>query len=571
MSGRGKRMCTVCSRAPTAFPLVDYCFACWPGGPVTAPPCLSCGSRTQYFVAGLCHRCHKDGHPGVDSCRNCLAWGATRTLKWLCKGCNSWCRDHTGVGDCSVCHHPATLDNAGVCRLCHKQGALWREPHEPADLVAANRYGQQLFIADLFGRRDNNQLPVAPRPVPATLPVAPRTHRQLPLFDVDRDLSRRGHQYAALAEKADPSMAAALDEIIRGHATRYGYRRDLVWKVRTGVRVLLAFQDHPGDPVTATEAAVLAGTDLPMNRVLDVFAEADLLVDDRTPAVDAWFARQVDGLPEPMVEQLRRWFEIMLDGSPTPPRRRPRSQITARVYLGAALPALHRWAVAGRRSLREISIDDVKAALPASGHRRAVAGQALRSIFSILKARKVIFTNPVQSIKTGYPQPGQPLPVVPDLLRDGLDSPDPARAALIALAAFHGLRSRQLRHLILTDIHDGRLHLDGRVVLLADTVRTRLAAYLDYRARRWPNSSNPHLFLTQRTAGGLDPVGARWIKLKIAITGAAQAIREDRILDEAHATGGDIRAICDMFGLSVTAAERYTATVDHPDLVDLQP
>jgi hypothetical protein len=46
-----------------------------------------------------------------------------------------------------------------------------------------------------------------------------------------------------------------------------------------------------------------------------------------------------------------------------------------------------------------------------------------------------------------------------------------------------------------------------------------------------------------------------------------QAIREDRILHEAHASGGDIRRICDLFGLSVTAAERYTATLDHPDLI----
>jgi hypothetical protein len=60
--------------------------------------------------------------------------------------------------------------------------------------------------------------------------------------------------------------------------------------------------------------------------------------------------------------------------------------------------------------------------------------------------------------------------------------------------ALLGLRSRQLRQLKLTDIRDGRLHLDSRVVLLADTVRTRLAAYLDYRTRSWP--SNPRLCLT---------------------------------------------------------------------------
>ncbi|MFC8127352.1 hypothetical protein [Streptomyces sp. NPDC057302] len=37
-----------------------------------------------------------------------------------------------------------------------------------------------------------------------------------------------------------------------------------------------------------------------------------------------------------------------------------------------------------------------------------------------------------------------------------------------------------------------------------------------------------------------------------------QALREDRILQEIHATGGEIRRICDLFGLSITGALRYT-------------
>jgi hypothetical protein len=46
----------------------------------------------------------------------------------------------------------------------------------------------------------------------------------------------------------------------------------------------------------------------------------------------------------------------------------------------------------------------------------------------------------------------------------------------------------------------------------------------------------------------------------------AQSIRQDRILDEAHATGGDVRRVCDLFGLSIAGAYRYTATVDHPGI-----
>jgi hypothetical protein len=45
-----------------------------------------------------------------------------------------------------------------------------------------------------------------------------------------------------------------------------------------------------------------------------------------------------------------------------------------------------------------------------------------------------------------------------------------------------------------------------------------------------------------------------------------RAFRDDRILDEVNATDGDIRRICDLFGLGVTAALRYVDTLDHPGL-----
>lgn len=49
---------------------------------------------------------------------------------------------------------------------------------------------------------------------------------------------------------------------------------------------------------------------------------------------------------------------------------------------------------------------------------------------------------------------------------------------------------------------------------------------------------------------------------------SARRLREDRLLHEAEATGGDPRRICDQFGLSVGAALRYTGTIDKPDLIE---
>jgi hypothetical protein len=158
------------------------------------------------------------------------------------------------------------------------------------------------------------------------------------------------------------------------------------------------------------------------------------------------------------------------------------------------------------------------------------------------------------------------VPLDVDLVTEALHSPDPARAALAALVAFYALRRDQLRGLRLTDTHDRRLHLDGRSVPIPPPVQQRLAAYLDHRTRRWPNTANPHLFINQRTAAQTGPVGPRWIRLTLQLP--PRALREDRILDEAHAQPGDARRLCDLFGMTVHTAERFMAAVEHPDLTD---
>jgi hypothetical protein len=104
-------------------------------------------------------------------------------------------------------------------------------------------------------------------------------------------------------------------------------------------------------------------------------------------------------------------------------------------------------------------------------------------------------------------------------------------------------------------VRDGRLHLDGRVIPLAGPVRERLAAWLDERACRWPATVNPHLFINWYTAVRETPVSSPWISHTLGTS--PQAVREDRILDESLATGGDVRRLCDLFGLTVGGAERY--------------
>jgi hypothetical protein len=293
------------------------------------------------------------------------------------------------------------------------------------------------------------------------------------------------------------------------------------------------------------------------------------MLDDRQPAIHAWFATTIADLPDPMrteLTELTEWFDIMLKGSTTPQRRRPRDQQTVRLYLRWAMPALTIWARQGHTSLREITTDEVRAVLPTSGYPRSAMGAGLRSILTLLKARKTLFVNPIARIQTGSHERRDPLPAHADRIRESLLSPNPACAALTALATFHGLRAGELRNMHLTDHADGRLRLSNRTILLAEPVRVRLAAWLDYRNRGWPNTANPHMFLNHRNASRTTPIGGRWLTLATGIP--IHVLREDRILHEARATGGDVRRICDLFGLTVEGALRY---LPDPELDGLEP
>ncbi|MPN08282.1 hypothetical protein SDC9_155564 [bioreactor metagenome] len=158
-----------------------------------------------------------------------------------------------------------------------------------------------------------------------------------------------------------------------------------------------------------------------------------------------------------------------------------------------------------------------------------------------------------------------PLPVDTDTILAVLNHEDPAIALATSIVVFHGLTSGQVRSIQLTDIVDGKLALpDGRIIPLADPVRARLTVWLDHRAATWPNTLNPHLFVSLLTAGRLSPPGHQFPWHKAGIS--AQALRNDRIIQEIQATGGDARRIADLFGIGVESATRYTRTLD-PDLL----
>jgi hypothetical protein len=101
----------------------------------------------------------------------------------------------------------------------------------------------------------------------------------------------------------------------------------------------------------------------------------------------------------------------------------------------------------------------------------------------------------------------------------------------------------------LTDLRDGRLYIDDQVILLAPHAGVRLTAYLKHRSSRWPNTANPHVFINHMIATGVAQTTYAWVNKVLGFH--AQELREDRILDEVRASAGDLRRVCDMFGLTV--------------------
>lgn len=564
MAPRPPPKCFACQVKPVAWtrPRVDFCYECLPGGPVTPPLCQHCGSG-QYFTNGLCDACHPAAplHPG--SCLGCLAWGVYCKYRWSCWYCNWW-KTHYIEGDCRYCGRHTVISERRACRLCWEQARMLQEPGGVVDLANATRHGQQLFIANLGGpgrkRKYDRIPPTRGKPALPRLGRVARGQRfhpvpwhQLRLFEIDPDPVVVKIQ----AETADNDLLRYCDDVVRAHAGVHGWTKKQTNDVRRSLRLVQVLQDTRGAKINATDVLKLPSlqANVSAQSTMDILAVAGLLNDDRPSPVERYFTNQIAGLPAVMTAQLQTWFDIMINGSTTPPRRHSRDPETAKLHIRALAPILRIWASQGHDSLAEIERDDILARLPAPGPRRHSAEQGLRSLFGVLRARRLVFVDPTRGIPYTDTNSSVPLPLDTDAIRAALNSPNPAAALAVALVAFHALTSRQIRALMLTDIIDGRLHLDDRNIPLAEPVLPRLSAWLDHRARTWPTTVNPYLFINRRTAPRLTEVSRRfpWTEVNLR----PQTLREDRILDEVRATGGDLRRVCELFGIRVETALRY--------------
>jgi len=260
-----------------------------------------------------------------------------------------------------------------------------------------------------------------------------------------------------------------------------------------------------------------------------------------------YFAGKTARLPEPMRAQLETWLEVMVNGShPGPPAALPGPSDRPHPILGIT-PVLQAWADAGPPVPgRDHPRTGPCRRCPQAGHDATWAEYGLRSLFKVLQGPQDDSSpTPPAACRSLPSTPPSPCPLTPEAIRQALNSPDSAIALAVALVAFHAVTAQQLsrlrahRHRRRTPLPRGARHPPR------GPVRVRLTAWLDHRARTWPGTINPHLFVTRKSAPRLTPVGKQFPWRSTDLRPQALRGRPDTP-SKIHVTGGDVRRICDL-------------------------
>jgi hypothetical protein len=452
----------------------------------------------------------------------------------------------------------------GFCRLCRCQGQLiaghgYKTRVEQYRLLASA--GQQLFLDNtlqkyLGSREDRRRQKLALPPSP---PIQMPRHAELVLFDARRDLTRFDPNTGLQPD--NPQVVVALSTAGR-LAEHHGWTTATRAGVERGLGIALS--RYPiGNPVRYSELLQLQqyATSISVERTADVLAELGRLLDDRPDTFHEWLTTKLSDVPSTMRAELWAWIEVLQGKAP---RSRPRSNDLIRNYTSNVLPHVTVWA-AGRISLREILDDDVAVVLRRyQGHERNQQLGALRSLFSTLKRRRLIFRNPTEGFKMRQIGPENVPPPLPDSVLAAVAeaAQDPVRRLLFILAALHARRPFQMRQILLAeiDLEQRQLAIDGRPRPLDPITYGAVIGYLKYRRARWPVCPNPHLLVSKQTAYETGPVSATWPRDQFrGLPTTLDRIRMDRYLEELLTHGPDPLHCQAVFGASSATAVRYAA------------
>ncbi len=141
-------------------------------------------------------------------------------------------------------------------------------------------------------------------------------------------------------------------------------------------------------------------------------------------------------------------------------------------------------------------------------------------------------------------------------------STSPAEQLVVLLAGVHALRPSQICALTLDAVGPAAstLLISGRARPLDRLTAGYLHAWLQARHTRWPTTANPYLLINRSTAGGVKPVSRGYVQDTVRQAGITAAqLRADRLLGEAHTSGGDPLRLTHLFGISDPTAIRYCA------------
>jgi hypothetical protein len=479
-------------------------------------------------------------------------------LQVRCRACRSFRDGNRDERECTGCGRALRVKN-GYCRLCWVQlsgGRAWEGTAPPA-VAALAAAGVKIGHHQLFFDK------MAPRTGTGPAQAAPRRPR--------RDLSPQAawaqpslltpHARPGRRPPAGPSLAAAIRVADRLAEAR-GWSGEIRRRVRQGLATTLDGHREGDDVAWSRALPALHAGHLCAGHVAEVLRQAGMLDDDRRPAFDAWLDRKLDGVTGGIRRDAERWLRTLKDGGP---RSRPRSIATVHSHLGKALPALLDWS-ARYHHLREVTRDDIEDHVRGlHGPQRHNALVALRSLFGYCLSAGAVFRNPARGIRVGR-RPSAT--VLQPLGQEDIDAAvaaavTPAARLIVALAGIHATRSSTICAMLLSDADpgSGRLLLGGRPRPLDDLTARLLRAWLEARRARWPGTANPHLLINAQTALGTGPVSRTWATTTLRGHAATiEALRVDRQLEEALATGADPLHLAVTFGIDPGTAVRYASS-----------
>ena len=345
-------------------------------------------------------------------------------------------------------------------------------------------------------------------------------------------------------------------------AKHQGWQKFTVRNVRYVLNGLAGCHE-PGETIKASTVQALTELKVPTRRVLEVLSLVEgLLVDDRPDALTRHIDAQFAELSTPMRQELQVWIDMLRHGGPRC-RAHPEMTTRTRLLLRPPLPARGGHPVPDaapghrrrrehlarvlppprghpRRATRSVSCAEDPAAGVHQPHAAGSTTPAATSTSPAHSARR--YSNRSGTLPKTIPYCG-------------------SWSSLSACMPSHPSKSAACSST--TSIYrTAELHLNGTERSLDPFSAGAINDYFSYRHHRWPHTSNPHLLVTSISANDHSTVSPPWLcNLFRDLPATPNQLRQDRILEEARATGADPLHLAAMFDFAADTGLRYASAV----------